>query len=331
MRPLWKDILAAAWLGILIPGIVLHAAVFAARQEPRPVAEETVPEPIGEIRLGREGEQVLLTLEDYLTGVVLGEMPASFHPEALKAQTVAAGTYARKALSTGGSHGDGSLCGESTCCQAYLSPEDYLLAGGTEESVEKVRQAVNAAAAYVLMFEEELIEAVYFSCSGGRTEAAVAVWGADFPYLQSVESPGEEAARYHTDSLLIPQAEFLKLLNLPESSELSLGEPTYTEGGGVDTLEISGTTFTGTELRSLLNLRSTAFTLEPTGDYIRIATRGYGHRVGMSQYGANAMAQTGHTWQAILQYYYPGTTIVPMSDQLRTLAPPTGGTVTRAA
>ena len=184
--------------------------------------------------------------------------------------------------------------------------------GGTEEALEKVRHAVAAASPYVLTYEDELIEAVYFSCSGGRTEAALAVWGADFPYLQSVESPGEEAARYHADSLLIPQAEFLNLLNLQESTELSFGEPIYTEGGGVKSLEISGKTFTGTELRSLLNLRSTAFTLEETGDYIRIATRGYGHRVGMSQYGANAMAQTGHTWQMILSHYYPGTTIVPI-------------------
>jgi len=155
---------------------------------------------------------------------------------------------------------------------------------------------------------------VYFSCSGGQTEAAVAVWGADFPYLQSVESPGEEAARYHTDSVLIPKEEFTALLGLPEAAELTLGQPAYTEGGGVEKMEISGKTFTGTELRSLLNLRSTAFTLEDTGEYIRIATRGWGHRVGMSQYGAEAMAQTGHTWQQILGHYYPGTNVVPFEE-----------------
>lgn len=307
MRPLWKDILAAAWLGILIPGIVLNAAVFFARKTPPEAAPETEPEPVKTVVLTLETGDITLFLEDYLTGVVLAEMPASFHPEALKAQTVAAGTYARKS-----DKHQGSLCGNPGCCQAYISPEDYLLQGGAEEDVENVRQAVKAAWPYAIVYEDQLIEAVYFSCSGGQTEAAVAVWGADFPYLQSVESPGEEAARYHTDSLLIPQAEFLKLLNLPEEPELSFGEPIYTEGGGVKSLEISGTTFSGTQLRSLLNLRSTAFTLEDTGDHIRIATRGYGHRVGMSQYGANAMAQTGHTWQQILSHYYPGTTIVPL-------------------
>ena len=307
MRPLWKDILAAAWLGILIPGIVLNAAVLFARKTPPEAAAETQPEPGETVVLTLDTGDITLSMEDYLTGVVLAEMPASFHPEALKAQTVAAGTYARK-----GAKHEGSLCGNPGCCQAYISPGDYILEGGTPEDAEKVRQAVKAVSPYVLLYEDELIEAVYFSCSGGQTEAAVAVWGADFPYLQSVESPGEEAARFHTDSLLIPQTEFIHLLNLPEEAELSVGEPIYTEGGGVKSLEISGKIFTGTELRQLLNLRSTAFTLEDTGEHIRIATRGYGHRVGMSQYGANAMAQTGRTWQQILTHYYPGTTIVPI-------------------
>ena len=169
---------------------------------------------------------------------------------------------------------------------------------------------MTATAGQVVCYEGELILATYFSCSGGITESAAAVWGKDYPYLQSVESPGEEAARFHTDSVLIPKEEFTRLLNLPESAELSFGEPNYTEGGGVRALEISGTTFSGTELRTLLNLRSTAFTLEDTGDHIRISTKGYGHRVGMSQYGAEAMAQTGHTWQQILGHYYPGTNVV---------------------
>ena len=311
MRPLLKDILAALWLGILIPGLVLNAAVLFDRQEPPAAAAETQPEELPTVLLQPpEGQARSLSLPDYLTGVVLGEMPASFHPEALKAQTVAAGTYVRKALQTG-KHG-GSVCGDPGCCQAWLAPEDYP---GTPEDLEKVRTAVRAVWQYALVYEDALIEAVYFSCSGGQTEAAVAVWGADFPYLQSVESPGEEAARYHTDSILIPQAEFFRLLNLPVPEETDFfTDITHTEGGGVDSITIGGKTFTGTELRALLNLRSTAFTLETAGDHIRISTRGWGHRVGMSQYGANAMAQTGHTWQQILQHYYPGTNVVPFEE-----------------
>lgn len=318
MRPLWKDILAAVWLGIVIPGIVLHAAVLAERvrptETPQPTAAETVPEPAANMLLRQTDETVIsMDRETYLTGVVLAEMPSDFHPEALKAQSVAARTYARKAEITGGKHGDGSLCGDSGCCQAYLTEQGFLSRGGTEAALEKVRLAVAATEPFVLVYEDELIEAVYFSSSGGKTEAAVAVWGAEFPYLQSVDSPGEEGARYHTDSLLIPSGEFSRLLGveLPEDSAVWFGAVKYTEGGGVETMEIAGKTFSGTELRALLGLRSTAFTMEPAGEYIRIATRGYGHRVGMSQYGANAMALTGHTWQQILQHYYPGTVIVP--------------------
>jgi len=315
MRPLYKDVLAALWLGVVIPGIVLNAAVlFARRESPVTVSTETQPSAAETVILRLETGEVQLSMNDYLTGVVLAEMPASFEPDALKAQSVTAGTYARKTMVNLGKHGNGSLCGDSGCCQAYLPPEDYLRQGGAEGSVEKVRSAVESVWEYVLTYEGELIEAVYFSCSGGQTEAAVAVWGADYPYLRSVESPGEEAARYHTDSILIPREEFLALLDLPHDTELYFGEPDRTEGGGVETLEIAGRSYTGVELRTLLNLRSTAFTLEQTGDHIRISTRGYGHRVGMSQYGANAMAQTGHTWQQILQHYYPGTNIIPYSQ-----------------
>ncbi len=320
MRPLWKDILAAVWLGIVIPGIVLHAAVLAERtgmpKAEDPAEAETFPEPASSVSLGlSEGISDAVDMSAYLTGVLLAEMPADFHTEALKAQSVAARTYTRKAAVTGGKHGDGSVCGDPGCCQAYLSPEEFLSRGGTPEDLEKVARAVADTEPYVLKYGEELIEAVYFSCSGGTTEAAVAVWGADFPYLQSVESPGEEAARYHTDSLLIPAEEFCSLLNLlpPEAPELWFGEVEYTQGGGVAEMEIAGEMFTGVELRSILGLRSTAFTMEPAGEYIRIATRGYGHRVGMSQYGANAMAAAGSTWQEILAHYYPGTVLTKIS------------------
>jgi len=316
MRPLWKDILAAVWLGIVIPGIVLNGAVLFARAEPQErdaAAVPTLPEPAETVLLRQEdGTGISVDAGSYLTGVVLAEMPADFAPEALKAQAVAARTYARKAEITGGKHGDGSVCPDSSCCQAYLSTEEYLSLGGSPDAIEKVRRAVEDTEPYVLGYDGQLIEAVYFSCSGGTTEAAVAVWGTDFPYLQSVESPGEEAARYHTDSLLLPVEDFSKLLNLtlPSDSEAWFGEVKYTEGGAVAEMAIAGQVFSGVELRSLLGLRSTAFTLEAVGDYVRIATRGYGHRVGMSQYGANAMAEAGSTWQEILAHYYPGTELV---------------------
>ena len=152
---------------------------------------------------------------------------------------------------------------------------------------------------------------MYFSCSGGTTEDAVAVWGADIPYLRSVESPGEENAPYDTDTVEFTPQSFQDLLgqNLEGTTDTWFGETTYTSGGGVAKMVIGGLAYTGTALRSQLGLRSTAFTVETTPEKITIHTRGWGHRVGMSQYGADAMDAQGATYDEILSHYYPGTTL----------------------
>jgi stage II sporulation protein D len=235
-------------------------------------------------------------------------MPADFHPEALKAQSVAARTYTWKAYTTGGKHGDGSVCTDSACCQAFLSEEDYMARGGTEEKYQKGLCAVETTAPIVLMYDGELIEATYFSCSGGQTEDAVAVWGTDVPYLQSVESPGEEKSDdFYTEVTSTPK-EFSALLgrSLSGTPQQWLGSVVRTQGGGVQTMVIAGKTYTGRELRQMLKLNSTAFTMEVSGGNILVKTSGRGHRVGMSQYGADAMAATGSSYGEILAYYYRG-------------------------
>ena len=163
----------------------------------------------------------------------------------------------------------------------------------------------------VLAFDGELIEATYFSASGGRTEAAVAVWGADYPYLQAVTSPEDT----DPDILFFTREELESSLDIELSEDEGqwFGAVIYTDGGGVASMEIGGQSFTGVQLRRLLGLRSTDFQMEAEDGRIKITTRGYGHRVGMSQYGANAMAKQGSTWQQILQHYYPGTNIVLLS------------------
>lgn len=315
MRPLWKDVLVAVWLGMILPGIVLNAFVLKERHKSliQVQALQTDPvQPTGPSILVRnaDGHCEIMELENYLKGVVLAEMPGSFHDEALKAQSVAARTYTWKAHTTGGKHGDGSICVDAFCCQAYLSEEDYLSLGGTQDHLDKVCNAVESTAGFVLSYEGELIEATYFSSSGGRTEAAVAVWGADYPYLQAVSSP--EKVTVVTD--FYDKEAFQKLLGF-SSAEAPVewfGDITYTEGGGINTIEICGEIYSGVRLRSLLGLRSTDFQIQPEEETIRITTRGYGHRVGMSQYGANTMAETGSTWQQILQHYYPCTNVVLM-------------------
>lgn len=315
MMALWKDILAALMLGMVLPGILLNLTVAGIRRETAIAdIQITIPEETEErrgsmpVRLRLEdGSTVQADMEQYLVGVVLAEMPAAFQMEALKAQSVAARTFARKAWETGGKHEDGSVCIHSGCCQAYVAPEEYLNSGGTEENLNKVRMAVFDTAGECLAYEEELIEATYFSCSGGSTEDALAVWGTDYPYLQAVESPGEENARWYTDTVVFTKAQVSALLGISWEAPEQMA---YTEGGGVDTMVIGGNVFTGTELRRLLGLRSTAFEITASEDTIVVKTKGYGHRVGMSQYGAEAMAVKGYGYREILAHYYPGTEIV---------------------
>lgn len=249
-----------------------------------------------------------MELESYLVGVVLAEMPTSFPDEALKAQAVVARTYTLRRQSSG-KHEQGAVCMEANCCQGYRAVDAYLSGGGTAEELEKVRQAVAATSGQVLTYDGEPIDATYFSCSGGRTEAAVAVWGADVPYLQAVESPGEEDAAYYTQEMIFSPAEFARLLGLAreDAPEEWFSQVSYTDGGGVDTMTIQGQSYRGTELRNALALPSTSFTVTVENGQIHITTRGFGHRVGMSQYGARAMAQSGSDYSEILAHYYPGT------------------------
>ena len=189
--------------------------------------------------------------------------------------------------------------------------------GGTEEAVEKIWRAVSETAGQVLAYEGELIEATYYSCSGGRTEDAVAVWEKEVPYLQAVDSPGEEQATHFTDTVTYTQEEFANALGLPLAGPAAtwFGEVTYTDGGGVASMVIGTEQFTGVELRKALGLRSTAFRMTAAADHIIITTKGFGHRVGMSQYGADAMAVAGNDYTEILAHYYPGTLLMNWIDK----------------
>ena len=314
MRPLWKDILFAVCYGMILPGILLNLFVWKAQSQERAVVTETEPQVrqkngAAVLVVHPDSTKTSMELESYLTGVLLAEIPADFHMEALKAQAAAARTYTWKANVSGGKHEGGCICTDPSCCQSYIKVSDYLSAGGTQENLDKVRQAVSSTASMVIFYDGELIEATYFSSSGGSTEAALAVWGADYPYLQAVSSPEKPV----TVTLRYSMEDFCKLLGIDQlTGEAQIfGPVTYTDGGGVDTIEIGGEVFTGVRLRSLLGLRSTAFEIAEESGYLRITTTGFGHRVGMSQYGANTMAEQGSTWQQILQHYYPGTNVAP--------------------
>ena len=144
----------------------------------------------------------------------------------------------------------------------------------------------------------------------------MAVWGTDVPYLRSVESPGEEDATHYTDTVTFQKDDFAALLSIDPTGDPEewVGEPSFTAGGGVERIEICGKSFTGTQVRKLLSLRSTAFQIRWDQDCFAVETRGYGHRVGMSQYGADAMAVSGSSYQEILAHYYQGTALTKLSD-----------------
>lgn len=327
MEKVWKQILASAIVGLLLPRVVLSAGLLLlpsgvpAQTQPSDTQAETTlpaPETLPSVSipvyipvLTGKADVAVMELENYVVGVVLAEMPASFELEALKAQAVVARTYALRRIEQGDRHPDGAVCSDSGCCQAYISVSDYLLRRGTSADVEKIQQAVWETAGLVLTYEGQVAEATYFSCSGGRTEDALEVWGADYPYLQAVDSPGEENAVTYRVSVFFSPEEFTRALGrtLSGSPESWLGKTTYTQGGGVKTMNIGGRSYTGTEVRKLLGLNSTRFTMTAAAQGITVETSGRGHRVGMSQYGADAMAASGSNYRQILSYYYPGTGI----------------------
>jgi stage II sporulation protein D len=245
-----------------------------------------------------------MDVEEYLVGVLLGELPGNFEDETLKAQAVAARTFALYNKEKGWRHPNGDVCMSASCCQAYISPESYILNGGELATVLRMYEAASATEGQVLLYENSLIEATYFSSSGGRTEDAQAVWGVFVPYLQSVESEEENVS--HTTQ--ISKVDFCQALGLPVG-EVYIETSSYTNGGGVDSVCINGEWFSGMQLRQKLGLRSTQISFYIEKESVRIVTRGYGHRVGMSQYGADAMAAGGSNYKEILQHYYRGVTI----------------------
>lgn len=329
----WKQLLGAFVLGVMMPLFVLRMAGWTspARGAQTETTGTAVPpqttqgmqatQPTAPVIqylpvLTSGSSVVTMELDTYLVGVLLGEMPAYFEPDALRAQAVVARTYAMRHHKLQDKHPGGAVCTDPGCCQAYVSETVYVERGGDPADVEKIRVAVTDTAGWVLTYEGQLIDATYFSCSGGRTEDALAVWGEEIPYLQSVESPGEEKAENYTKTVYFSADEFCQRLgrDLTGTPASWLGVATYTEGGGVATMVIGGRSYEGTRLRQLLGLNSTAFTMKAEGKTIAVTTSGKGHRVGMSQEGADAMAVAGAAWEEILLHYYQGTRIDKLSE-----------------
>ena len=319
MNKNWKEFLIASVMVLVLPGI-FYSVFNTQRKMPSiqatdPIISTTKIKETGRIDvlvLTDNEEVVKMDIEDYILCVVLREMPANFEPEALKAQAVVARTYTLRRHNNGSKHEPAAVCTDSGCCQGFCAPDVFLENKGTMEQLNKVKEAVAATTGMVLMYDNKLIEATYFSCSGGYTEDAESVWGAYIPYLQSTASPGEEKAKYYVDSVTFTTDEFCRLLDLeaPQDRKNWLTDIKYTDGGGVDEISIAGKIFSGTTVRKKLKLRSTAFIISVVGETVTVTTKGYGHRVGMSQYGADAMAVNGFNYRQILSHYYKDTQLM---------------------
>lgn len=313
--------------GLVLTVLLFGGAYLAAggpAAEPEPAASETAAvhhdrDVTLTIQDGDTTEQ--MTLERYLTGVVRGEMPASFEMEALRAQAAAERSYVYYQLAAGrkDAHPDADFCTDHTCCSAYLSETAAKEKWGGDFAPwnTRVEQAVSDTDGQVVLYNGRPILAVFHSSSAGRTAAAGDVWSGDLPYLVSVDSPeGEETVPNYYSTVTFTAAEAKEKL-LAAYPELKLsgtpdrwfGAAAENGSGRVETVSVGGTDIEGTELRRIFGLRSACFTVAADSESVTFRVTGYGHGVGMSQYGANQLAREGKKWQEILEWYYTGATV----------------------
>ena len=309
--------------GLVLTVLLFGGAYLAAggpAAEPEPAAPETAAvHHDRDVTLTIQDEDTTeqMTLERYLTGVVRGEMPASFEMEALRAQAAAERSYVYYQLAAGrkDAHPDADFCTDHTCCSAYLSETAAREKWGGDFAPwnTRVEQAVSDPDGQVVLYNGRPILAVFHSSSAGRTAAAGDVWSGDLPYLVSVDSPeGEETVPNYYSTVTFTAAEAKEKL-LAAHPELKLsgtpdrwfGAAAENDSGRVETVSVGGTDIEGTELRRIFGLRSACFTVAADSESVTFRVTGYGHGVGMSQYGANQLAREGKTWQEILHIYFP--------------------------
>lgn len=248
---------------------------------------------------------ISMEVEDYLIGVLAGEMPASFNIEALKAQAVASRTFAYYKINT--SSGNYDLTNDTTS-QVHITDEEMKRKwqDNYEFYKNKIIEAINSTKNEVLTFNDKVISSYYFAMSNGYTENASFVFSESKDYLKSVESQEDTNNKNFEVTKKISKSEFCNLLNI-ECNTIMITNVTRTDSNRINTLSINNKLFTGIELRKKLSLRSTDFSIKEKDNDIYITTKGYGHGVGMSQYGANNMANKGYNYKEILSHYYQNT------------------------
>lgn len=267
-----------------------------------------------------------LNIDEYLYGVVASEMPASFEMEALKAQAIVARTYTiYQMINNQGRHENADICDNYACCQAWISKEERLAKweqGEAETNWQKILDAVNSTSGKIITYEGEPINAFFHANSGGKTETSLNIWGGiDYPYLKSVETAGEDGYTQYSSEVTISKNDLINKIkekyqdfSIDYTQENCIQILEYTTSGRVKTIKVGNKEIAGTELRTLLGLKSTNFTFTINGENITFSVIGYGHGVGMSQTGADSLAKTGKNSEEIIKHFYTNVEIIEVNS-----------------
>ena len=268
----------------------------------------------------KTGDIEQINLDDYLYGVVAAEMPAIYEIEALKAQAIVARTYTIYKLKNDKKHENADICDDPNCCQAWISKEDRF-AKWEEDSRQsnwnKILNSVNSTKGKIITYNNKPINAFFHSNSGGITETTSNVWGSDnYPYLQSVETSGEDAySQYYSEVSLTKQTFIDKIKEKHSDFEIDFNKEDcikvleYTDGNRVKKIKVGNLELSGVEIRTILGLKSANFKTTIEKDNIKFEVIGYGHGVGMSQTGADSLAKSGSNYEEIIKHFYTGVEI----------------------
>ena len=297
-----KKILLFTFIVVLIP--VLIIGLDDTKEIINKIKYGSINNKVVKVKRTSSGDIISIPLEEYVIGVVAGEMPASFNDEALKAQAVASRTYVLKKQQNNKNEYD-VLDGTSN--QVYIDDDQMKekWKDNYEKYSSKIKSAVKKTKGEVIMYNDNLIDALFFSTSNGYTENSSDVFKSNLPYLVSVESRWDkEESPVFLSKNEVSKKEFLFNLGLNETDSINISDVIKTSTGRIKSITINGKNFESSKLRTAFNLRSTSFNIEVNDDRVIFNVSGYGHGVGLSQYGASGMAKEGYNYKDILLYYY---------------------------
>ena len=296
-----KKILLFFLLILLMPYIVVNVLLSMEENKFMFVRNEYV-----RVLRKSTNEIVKVPLEEYVMGVVAGEMPASFELEALKAQAVASRTYVMYQMIKNNNKDYDVV--DTVMNQVYLDSDDLKKKWGSnyQKYYKKIKEAVESTAYQYILYDGQIAETLFFSTSVGYTENSEEIFVSKVPYLRSVKSSWDDISPVFLESTSYTLNEFLNRLNLEKSESLKIQILDTTSTGRINKIKINNNTYTGKQVAQLLDIRSSYFEIKESNGIVTITTKGYGHGVGMSQYGAQGMAKEGYTYDEILKYYYTG-------------------------